>query len=133
MRKKLILKYSPERVEKPVLASVIKETGVLANILYASIGATGGEILISIDAPEAEVERVINLFKREGVEVEEIRRVIELDEESCFDCGACISLCPTKALRLVEDYSLELDEEKCIYCELCIPACPVRALRVSRF
>ena len=133
MRKKLTLKYSPKIVEKPVLASVIRETGVLANILYASIGAAGGEILISIDAPEAEVERAIDLFKREGVEVEEIKKAIELDEESCFDCGACISLCPTKALRLVGDYSLELDEEKCIYCELCVPACPVGALRVSRF
>lgn len=133
MKKKFLLRYSAERAQEPVLASVIRETGVLTNILHADMGAKGGEILISFDATEAEVERVVALFERGGVEVEEVKKVIELDSDICFDCGACVSLCPTKALRLTEEYSLELDEDECIYCELCVPACPVRALKVSKF
>lgn len=131
--RKMLLKYSAEKVKEPVLASVIKETGTLLNILYAEVGGKGGEILIAMDAPEAEMGKVIELFERKGIQVQEIKRVIELDEEKCFDCGACLSLCPTGALKLMEDYSVKLDEEKCIYCEICVPSCPVRALRISKF
>jgi ferredoxin len=133
VKKKVLLKYSPSKATEPILASVIKQTGVLVNILYADFSARGGEILIAIDAPEADVARVVKLLIERGVEAEEIKRAIELDKESCFHCGACISLCPTGALRLAEDYSLEFDEDKCVYCEVCIPACPVRALKVRKF
>ena len=133
MKKKLLLKYSPEKAAEPVLASVIKQTGVLLNILHADISTKGGEILVSLDAPETDVIKVMTLFAQKGVEVEEVKRVIELDRESCFHCGGCVSLCPTGALGLAEDYSLELEEDKCVYCEVCIPACPVRALKVRKF
>jgi len=131
--KKVLLKYSAEKAGEPILASIIKETGTLLNILHAEFSADGGEILLAIDAPEAEVKRIIELFEQKGIETKELKRAIQLDEEKCFDCGACISLCPTGALRLTDDYSIELDEDKCIYCEICVPSCPVRALKVSKF
>ena len=133
MTKKVLLKYSAEKAGEPILASIIKETGTLVNILHAEFSAEGGEILLAIDAPEAEVNRVIELFEQKGIETKELKRAIQLDEEKCFDCGACLSLCPTGALRLTDDYSIELDEDKCIYCEICVPSCPVRALKVSKF
>ncbi len=133
MTKKVLLRYSAEKVKEPILASIIKETDTLLNILHAEFSAEGGEILLAIDAPDAEVNRVIKLFEQKGIETKELKRAIQLDEEKCFDCGACISLCPTGALRLTDDYSIELDEDKCIYCEICVPSCPVRALKVSKF
>jgi len=131
--KKVLLKYSAEKAKEPILASIIKETDTLLNILHAKFSAEGGEILLAIDAPEAEVKRIIELFEQKGIETKELKRAIQLDAEKCFDCGACISLCPTGALRLTDDYSIELDEDKCIYCEICVPSCPVRALKVSKF
>jgi len=133
MTRKVLLRYSPLKVGEPILASVIKNIGVEPNILYAEISPQGGEILLAIDAPDKEVNRAIELFKQKGVEVKEIKRAIELDRDSCFDCGACLSLCPTSALYTADDKSVELDENKCIYCKLCVPACPVRALKLSRF
>jgi ferredoxin len=133
MIRKVMLRYSADKVEEPILASVIKRTGLLLNILYAEVSPDGGKILLSIDATETEISEAIKLFERSGIEVQEIKRVIELDEEKCIDCGACLSLCPTKALRFASDYSIELDEDKCIYCEVCVPSCPVRALKVSKF
>ncbi len=133
MTTKVLLKYSAEKAKEPILASIIKETGTLLNILHAEFSAEGGEILLAIDAPDAEVNRIIKLFKQRGIETKELKRAIQLDEEKCFDCGACISLCPTGALRLTDDYSIELDEDKCIYCEICVPSCPVRALKISKF
>ncbi|MEA1904803.1 MAG: 4Fe-4S binding protein [Candidatus Hadarchaeota archaeon] len=132
MTKKFLLKYSTERADKPILASVIRKTDVPINILRADLTPEGGEILVAIDAPDEKVKKIEELFKVQGLEVEEIKRVIQLDEESCIDCGACVSLCPTEALRLTEDYSLELDEDKCVYCEACVPACPMRALSVRK-
>lgn len=129
----MLLKYSAEKAKEPIIASIIKETGTLLNILHAEFSAEGGEILLAIDAPDAEVNRIIKLFEQRGIETKELKRAIQLDEEKCFDCGACISLCPTGALRLTDDYSVELDEDKCIYCEICVPSCPVRALKISKF
>jgi formate hydrogenlyase subunit 6/NADH:ubiquinone oxidoreductase subunit I len=52
---------------------------------------------------------------------------IELNRERCVDCGACISLCAEKALRL-DDYVLDYSIEKCIGCGTCEDACPYGAL-----
>lgn len=133
MVRKLLLSYSVQKAKEPVLTSVIKETGLELNILYAEVGARGGEILLSVDAPDKEVDRAIGLFKKKGVDVKEVKRAIQLDRDSCFDCGACVSLCPSGALYQTDDKSVELDEDKCVYCELCVPSCPVKALKLSKF
>lgn len=132
MTKKVLLKYSTERATEPIFASVIRETDAPINILHAELSAKGGEILVAIDAPEAQTRKVVELFEKRGLEVEEVKRAIQLDEDACIECGACISLCPTGALRLADDYSIILDEDKCVYCEVCVPSCPTRALKVRK-
>jgi NAD-dependent dihydropyrimidine dehydrogenase PreA subunit len=133
MTRKILLRYSPEKTTEPILASAIKETGLLLNILYAKVDTRGGEILIAVDAPDEETDEVIERFKRKGIEVREIKRAIQLDRDLCFDCGACLSLCPTGALYQTGDSTVEVEEDTCIYCELCVPACPVRALKLLEF
>jgi ferredoxin len=132
MIRKLVLNYDSARASEPVLASVIKETGLLLNVLHAKINSQGGQIIVSVDAPEEQVHRVIELFKSKGVKVEELKQVIILNRDSCIDCGACLSLCPTQALYFTPEREVELREERCVYCKLCVQACPVRALTLSR-
>ena len=57
--------------------------------------------------------------------------VFEVDEDRCFVCAACISLCHVDALRL-EGLMVYVDEPVCTLCKLCIPACPVFALDIVR-
>ncbi len=133
MKRKILLKYSAAKATEPVLASAIMETGLLVNILYANISSSGGEIMVSLEASDQEVEGFIERLRSRGVEVEEVRRVIKLDEGRCVHCGACVSICPTGALQLTEDFSLSLIEERCVYCGACVPACPLRALQIGRW
>jgi ferredoxin len=132
MNVKMLLKYSAEALDKPILAEVIRQTSAEINILHAELNARKGEILIGVEAEEGEIERMINLFRERGVDAQKLERTVELDEKTCMHCGACLSLCPTGALSMGEDYSVRLDEGKCIMCEVCVPACPVRAIKVFK-
>lgn len=129
MTVKILVKYPSQALDKPVLAEVIRKTTLGINILRATVDSLNGEILLGVDGSKEEIENLIESFRQSGVEAEEIKRTVRLDEECCVSCGACISLCPTKALRMGKDYSVKLDEEKCVLCEACIPACPVKALK----
>ncbi|MFC1846533.1 4Fe-4S dicluster domain-containing protein [Chloroflexota bacterium] len=44
----------------------------------------------------------------------------------CMHCinPACVSVCPTEALRKTEDGPVLYDESKCIGCQYCVAACP---------
>lgn len=53
-----------------------------------------------------------------------------VDHNKCFGCGACIALCPTNALDLI-DMLAEVNQESCTYCNHCIPSCPVFALKIE--
>lgn len=130
MKRRVLLRYSREKAGQPILSKVIKRTDTALNILHADLTPKGGEIFISLDASEDEVNEAIKLLKESGIEVNEVMDAISLDEDKCVDCGACISLCPTEALKMDDDYSLVLNEEECVYCKACIPACPVDALKI---
>ena len=132
MNVKILLKYAKEVLDKPILAEVIRRTKAEINILHAELNARKGEILIGVEGPPAEIEKVIKLFEEKGVEAEKLEHIVALDRDICTDCGACVSLCPTGALSIAKDYSVKLDESKCILCEVCVPACPVRAIKVKR-
>ena len=127
-----MLKYSPEALDKPILAQVIKQTEAEINLLHAEVNATKGTILIGVEGTPQEIEKIVRMFEERGVQVEKLEHVVKLDEEACTSCGACLSICPVEALYMTEDYSVKLDEDKCVLCEACVPTCPVKAIKVRR-
>jgi NAD-dependent dihydropyrimidine dehydrogenase PreA subunit len=126
---RILLKFSEEIVEKPITAQVILEQKVPISIITAKTDSQGGEVLIEVSS--ADVERVIDAFRNKGVTVR-IPKLIEIDSEKCFDCGACLSLCPVSAVTLKEDFSIAFDDKKCIGspCSMCVDICPVRAIKL---
>jgi ferredoxin len=132
MNAKMLLKYSTEALDKPILAEVIRQSTAEINLLHAELNATKGEILIGVEGAQEEIEKIVKLFEQRGVRVRKLEHVVELDENICMDCGTCISLCPTGALYIASDYSIRLNEDKCVLCEVCVPACPVRAIKVTK-
>ncbi len=94
------------------------------NILKFSTDSSGVNLLL--DVPEDKIKTITESLKKNDVIVNKKGRVIVLD--SCIDCGACISLCPTEALYFNEDFKLEFAYEKCIGCLLCLNSCPRYAI-----
>ncbi|NIM45537.1 MAG: 4Fe-4S dicluster domain-containing protein [Nitrososphaeria archaeon] len=127
---KLRLIYPPGSVQRPILSEAIRKFQVPINILEASVNARKGEIVISVEAEKKLVNSLIRFLRREGVTVERLLRILEVDDERCIDCGHCVSLCPVVAISLQPDWSVEFDEEKCVGCRVCVDACPVRAVLV---
>ena len=58
------------------------------------------------------------------------RYLVEINNDECTSCGACVSRCQMEALKMV-DGSLTRDEKRCIGCGLCMWACPTEALTLK--
>ncbi|MBN1657920.1 MAG: 4Fe-4S binding protein [Anaerolineae bacterium] len=54
---------------------------------------------------------------------------VRIDSERCSGCGACMEVCPTGALYLVDGRAV-VDQALCRGCEACVTACPVGAIRL---
>ena len=55
-----------------------------------------------------------------------MNKCIIIDNESCMECGGCVSVCPVDALTLDKD-GIQVND-KCICCFKCITFCPVSAI-----
>lgn len=58
------------------------------------------------------------------------RYLINIDDEACTACEACIDRCEMGALKMVEG-KLTRDEKRCIGCGLCMYVCPTDALSID--
>jgi len=52
--------------------------------------------------------------------------MVKINTDICLSCGGCIDLCPTIAIRMIDD-KVNVDTEKCVECKICVLACPVNA------
>jgi NAD-dependent dihydropyrimidine dehydrogenase PreA subunit len=123
---KLLLTFSKKKGREPVIAQVVKETGVLISVERAHIDSTSGEVLV--DVPDADAPRVTEWMRAKGVTVRILEHGISRNEDECVDCGACISICPKEVFYIDSEYRVHLRDELCVLCGKCIPACPHRAL-----
>ncbi|MDK2889997.1 MAG: L-aspartate semialdehyde sulfurtransferase ferredoxin [Methanoculleus sp.] len=111
---------------EPVIARVVKETGVLVNVEKANIDSMAGEMLI--DVPDADAALVRQRLEEMGVTVRVMENAIARDEAECVDCGACISVCPQEVFSFDEEWRIRVSSERCVLCGKCIQACPHGAL-----
>jgi ferredoxin len=125
---RILIKFSEELVAKPTTAEIILEHKVPINIITAQVTSKGGDYLI--DVPDESLETVVNAFRKRGATVT-LPKLIEIDKDKCFNCGACVTLCPVEAITIDEDASVVFDKEKCIgsICSACVDACPSRAIK----
>jgi len=125
---RILIRFNEEQVSEPIASQIIIEYKVPMAILSAHINSKGGEILAEV--PDAVLEKVVGAFRQRGVLVT-VPKLIEVDNERCFSCGTCISLCPVEAISLAKDSTVQFDKEKCLgsSCSVCADACPARAIK----
>lgn len=122
------LNFSPTIVNKSIISDAMKKYDITFNILRANITPKGGKALIELEGDE--VDNAIEYMESQGIKVSPIKKVLKRDEEKCVDCGACVSLCPVKAICIKEDWSVGIDNHLCIGCGFCTGSCPMKAISI---
>jgi len=123
---KLLVNFSRGKGRKPIIAQVVRDTGVLINVERAVIDSSEGEALI--DVPDDQCRLVSDTMINLGARVRILEHGVTLNESECVDCGACISICPREVFSFNADYKLQLVEERCVLCGKCLETCPHNAL-----
>jgi ferredoxin len=123
---KLLVNFSRGKGRKPIIAQVVRDTGVLINVERAVIDSSEGEALI--DVPDESCRLVRDRMADLGASVRILEHGVSLNESECIDCGACISICPREVFSFDREFGLQLVEERCILCGKCVEACPHHAL-----
>lgn len=134
MRSKiLILRFPEDLAHKALVCNLAKDYDLTFAILHAEIfPRKEGLLVLELSGTVTNFDSGVAYLKSRGVKVKTADQEIKRDDESCVHCGACTSVCPTKALYIKRpEMYVEFDQEKCSICELCILTCPVRAMSVS--
>ncbi|MBU1671532.1 MAG: 4Fe-4S binding protein [Actinobacteria bacterium] len=132
-KKRLVLTFPPEVVERPVVALMVRDFDIITNILRAEIHEGEiGRMLVELEGNARKLKEGVAYLKDLGVQVEEAITDIELDEALCIECGACTAVCQPGALKIEPpDWGLTLDKDRCILCGFCVDACPLDIISVK--
>jgi ferredoxin len=115
---------------RPIIAEVVKETGILINVDRARSDSHEGEEAL-VDVPDESCRLVSEKMRNLGAEVSILEEGIRHDDEECVDCGSCISVCPKEVFSFNEEWKLQVQTKKCILCGRCIVSCPHQALSLN--
>ncbi|MGD0276667.1 MAG: NIL domain-containing protein [Syntrophales bacterium] len=131
--RKIVIRYSADIVDQPVIYHLVKQYDLIFNILKARIfPRREGVIVLELSGTKEKFDKGVRFLKETGLKVEPLSKSVYQNLEKCVHCGACTAFCPTEAL-FFERPSLRIifDPEKCNGCELCVTACSVRAMEVN--
>lgn len=131
--KKIVIRYTPETVQQPVIYQLVKQYNLVFNILKARIfPRREGVIVLELTGLKENFDGAIRFLKEMGLKVESLSKSVSQNTDKCVHCGACTGFCPTAALTFEkESLKILFDPEKCNGCELCVSACPVRAMEIN--
>jgi ferredoxin len=131
--KKIVIRYTPEIVQQPVIYLLAQKHNLVFNILKARIfPRREGVIVLELSGKKEDFDRGIHFLKEMGLKVESLSKSVLQNVDKCVHCGACTGFCPTGALSFEKKTQKVLfDAEKCNGCELCVSACPVRAMEIN--
>jgi ferredoxin len=130
--KKIVLHFPQKTVDKPIVSKLIRDYGLDFNILKASISpGEEGLMVMELSGEQSDYDNGIRYLQSTGVEIQALSQDVIRNEERCTHCGACITMCPTRAFSLEPGTRRVIfDNSKCIVCELCVKACPPHAMEL---
>ncbi|MGB9813319.1 MAG: NIL domain-containing protein [Thermovenabulum sp.] len=128
--KKVVLRFSAETADKPIIYHLVKDYDLIINILKAQINPhKEGTMVLEISGDK--YDEGISFLEKQGILVQPLETEVVRNEQRCTSCGACSAHCPTQALYIERpSMDVRFDGEKCILCLMCLKICPVRAMEV---
>ena len=132
VKKRLVLTFPQDLLDKPITYHLIKDYDIVVNILRAQITPREqGLLVLELEGEKTQVEKGIHYLKQNGLSIDSLIGDIKWDSKKCIHCTACVSACPTAAFNLDRKLmKIEFNKDKCIACGLCVPVCPYRAMEI---
>ncbi len=132
MKKRIILRFKKNTIDKPIVYKLVKDYDLIFNILRANILPRAESMMVmEIDGTEENFDKGIAYLKSLNIDTEPMEQDINRDEEKCVHCGVCTSVCAPDALYIDrKTMKVNFDYKKCVGCELCVKVCPVKAMNV---
>ena len=133
MDKKYKFSFPENSVQDSIVFSMVTEFKVEPSILRAEIDEDGcGVLILRLRGEDDRINAALKYAEESGVVINELGKHITRDEEKCFCCGSCISVCPTKAFSFEPGtYDVILNIEKCVACGSCLSACSTHAVTLT--
>jgi ferredoxin len=131
--KKIVLHFPQQSIDKPIVSALIRDFALDFNILKASISpGEEGLMILELTGQQEDYDRGIKYLQEAGLDIQSLSQDVLRNEERCTHCGACITMCPTRAFSLeAGTRKVDFDNTRCIVCELCVRACPPRAMELK--
>lgn len=129
--KKILLTFTKDISEKPVVYHLVKDYDLVINIFRARITTEEeGYMVLELEGDEEKISEGIDFIHSFGVSVSEAEKGVRWDPEICTHCGNCIAHCPTEALEFEDrdERKVRFDSDLCVECLNCIENCPYGAL-----
>jgi Pyruvate/2-oxoacid:ferredoxin oxidoreductase delta subunit len=132
MKKRIILRFKRNTIDKPIVYKLVKDFDLIFNILRANILPRAESMMVmEIEGTDENFNKGIEYLRGLNINTEPIEQDINRDEEKCVHCGVCTSVCAPDALHIErKTMKVDFDYEKCVACELCVRVCPVNAMNV---
>jgi len=130
--KRVVLHFPSRIVEQPFIYNLTKLYDLSFTILKASIIPNQeGYVVLELSGDQDKYDQGIKYMTSAGVKIESLSHSVLRNEERCTHCGACITICPTRAFILdPRTRTVSFDNDRCVACGLCIKACPPRAMEL---
>jgi len=131
--KVVLLRFSRDIVNEPIIVNLVKNYDLSFNILKATIyPSKEGMAVMELSGNRKNYNAGVRYLKNLGVKIENIGQDIRRNEDKCYHCGLCTSVCPTGALYIERPaMTVAFDSDKCSACELCVISCPAKAMEVN--
>lgn len=131
--RKIVLRFPPGLVDKPIIYRLPKDYDLMFNVLKASVNPREeGVLVMELSGDQKNYDEALLFMRQAGVEVTLLVKDVARQETRCTHCGACVTICPYGAFVAdLKTRRIDFVDEACIACGLCIKACPVGAMKVN--
>lgn len=132
MEKTVILKFTKDTWNKPLIHGLSKNCDLVFSILEAKVlPRQEAYAIMNLEGAEEEFSKAMDYLKECKVVVDDVPDTIKRDDDSCVSCGTCTAVCPTNALFVDgEEFVVTLDRDKCVACGNCVKVCPVKCIEL---